>query len=209
MQHNPDDPTYLEGGDSARSTGIMALCNSVIDQYNLPMFEKPFESGMLCRHPTQYGTGDFTRDQLIPFLAGCWKAKQFELAKRVFWAHAKRLFFCQNQYEQFTGKDKGWFGRDPLGPQHIGFMILCARIYWLYPLLIFCFPVMLLDLVWATKVRPDMEQNQMIAMCFVWDLVWLYIFMHKSWQQETMKYWGKWRGQNEIGELIIKTIKQT
>lgn len=197
------------GGDSSRTTGMLALCGSGIDQMCLPLFEVPKNSGLLTRHPDYYDTQCFTRDQLLCFMAGVWRAQMRPLAKRIFWTHAKRLFFCQNQLEQFTRKDKGWFGRDPLGPQHIGMLILCARIYWLYPFLLIAFPVMLLDIIWATKVRPDMEQNQIIAMCFVYDLIWLYTFLHPTWAQEVRKYWSNWRQMPEVADLLIKTINRT
>lgn len=214
-QHNPNDPSYMEGGDSARSTGMMALFGSKLDQQLLEWFEKPYKSGLLSRHPFQYGTDDFTRDQLLPMMAGLSEAQETALARRVFWAHAKRLFMCQNYMEQFPSldgglkrKDKGWFGRDPLSPSHVGFIILCARLWYLYPFLLIAYPWFILDCYFATKVRPRVEQNQTIAMAKVFKLLGLWTKWHPNWRGSLIEYWGGWRDQKALGEFIIQGIEK-
>lgn len=207
------------GGDSARSTGMMALFGSLEDQSILGRFEVPPLSGMLCRHPLLWPkTDDFTRDQLICFVAGLWKTKRTDLARRVFWSHAKRGFFCQNYMEQFPNaktqirEDKGFFGRDPLSPSHVGFLILCARMWWLYPFLLIALPWFLIDLWYATKERPREEQNQIIAMASVYGCLKLWAQWHPCWDRPIWDYWcspQSWRDQNELGIYIIKAISRS
>lgn len=213
-QHDPNNPSYCDGGDSARSTGIMATFGSLLDQKNLWYFEEPHGSGLLTRHPTQYGNDDFTRDQLLPMMSGLQVYDPSGVARRVFWAQARRLFFCQNYMEQFPSsggmkrRDKGFFGRDPLSPSHIGFMILCAEIWYLYPFLLIAIPWFILDLFFATKVRPRMEQNQIVCMAKVYGLLGLWTKWHPNWKASLHDYWSGWRDQKEIAEFIIQGIQR-
>jgi hypothetical protein len=196
------------GGDSARSTGLMALFGSTEDLNLIKEFEVPKGSGLLTRHPWDYTDDCFTRDQALPLIAGLWAAKEFEITKRVFWSHAKRGFFCQNYRTQFTRVNKGFFGRDPLSPSHIGHLILCAKMYWLYPILPFCYLWLFFDILWATKVKPDMEQNQLISMLVVYDMLWLWAWLHPAWQKPILSYWCGWRDQCQIAEFMIKGIER-
>ena len=50
IQHNADYPDQADGGDSARSTGLMAMAGSSFDSKLLPYFIK---DGGLVRHPLQ------------------------------------------------------------------------------------------------------------------------------------------------------------
>lgn len=205
------------GGDSARSTGMMALFGSLEDQLILGRFEVPPLRGTICRHPLLWPTtDDFTRDQLLCFLGGCWKARRTDLARRIFWSHAKRGFLCQNYMEQFpnakTGvrRNKGFFGRDPLSPSHIGYIIICARLWFLFPFLLVAFPWFLVDLWYATKVRPREEQNQIIAMASAYGCLKLWAQWHPCWDRPIMEYWGAlggWRDQREISEFIVNGIQ--
>lgn len=208
MQHPLDKNS---GGDSASRVGMMALCDSLVDQNCLLKFEKPKGSGLLTRHPDFYSTDCFTRDQLICFVGGLWRRNDKEaksLARRIFWSHLKRGFFCQNQLTQFERNDKGFFGRDPLGPQHIGHLIIGADLWWLNWFLFLSYPILIIDIIYATKVNPRIEQNQIISMCFTHGLLWLWVFLHPNWQGSIKTYFNGWRDQPEIAQELIFTIEE-
>lgn len=203
IQH-PEDKN--SGGDSSRSVGLMALFGSGLDRSLTREFE--IKPGYLTRHPVHYPEGDcFTRDQLICLTAGLWAGGHIDICRRVFWAHLKRGFFCQNYKTQFTRVNKGFFGRDPLSPSHIGHLILCGKVYWAYWFLLISYPWVILDIIWATKINPEMEQNQTVSMCVVYDLVWLWAFLSKDWEQSIRRYWQNWRDQKEIGDVMVDGIK--
>jgi len=88
--------------------------------------------------------------------------------------------------------------RDPLFIHHIGHLILCARIYWLYWALVLSWPVFAFSLLFASK-DPKAEQNQVQCMVRVagnW-AVWLYKRMNPMWKIQTHNYWAS-RDQKEI-----------
>jgi hypothetical protein len=201
------------GGDSARSCGMMAISYSAKDLGLMWKFEKPQLSGKLSRHPLHYPNDSFTRDQLLPTIAGIHASGDLKLARRVFWSHAKRGFFCQNYMEQFPDKhgfrrNKGFFGRDPLSPSHIGHLILCAELYWLYPFVfLFGLPWLICETVYHAKCTPRGEPNQLISMLKTYDLVWLWVYLHPNWRTCIRDYWSGWRDQKEIAEQIIDGIE--
>lgn len=193
-----------EGGDSSRTTGMMALFGSVKDKCVLHLFE-PNGDGILVRHPSHYDHKCFTRDQLLPFVAGLWSACKTDIARRVFWSHAKRFFFCQNTHDQFTRKRKTLIG-DPLTPDHIGHLILCANLWPLYPFLLISYPWLILNIFWHTKIDSKHEQNQTIAMAWVAGLIGLWAKWHPNWKGSINNYWSGWRDQKEIADIIIRYI---
>ena len=212
IQH-PEDKN--SGGDSSRTTGLMALFDSKFDQEIVSRFEVPPMSGMLCRHPMLWSrTDDFTRDQAICLLAGIWKSGNYKLARRVFWSHAKRGFFCQNYMEQFANEktgiraNKGFFGRDPLSPSHVGYLIICARLWFLYPFLLVAFPWFLIDLWYFTKAAPRQEQNQIICMAYVYSCLNLWAKWHPNWDGAIYKYFCGWRDSYEVYLMINEGIKR-
>jgi hypothetical protein len=223
-QHDPSNPSYCDGGDSARATGMMAMTGSTGDQALLEQFE--VEQGHLCRHPYQNiycNVNNFTRDQLVQFFGGLGKAIQqnttgyrsIELARRVFWAHARRGFFCQNTHDLKDNKKTWWKSRDPLPLSNIGQMIIVAKIYWLYWLLPVCFMWLLLDIVFASFFQNSKdENNQIVALCDVYGkyTLKLYCSLDRKWQDKLIEYWGitsgYFRYQPEIGDSIIKYVNE-
>lgn len=226
MQHDPNDPLYLDGGDAAARDGMASMSGSRKDRGVMSLFE--LDDGILSRHPIQSPYDDprtTTRDQLLQFVAGyltplsawSWNTDRRMPAKRIFWTHAKRGFLCQNTHkivdDPNTNKKvlvkKKWWDRDILTPSHIGHLIKIAQIYWLYPFLPISYLWLLGDIFWSTYVKPFDESNQIIAMCAVagdWALR-LYCHAHPDWKKPIRDYYSGWRNQPELGELIIKYVK--
>jgi hypothetical protein len=233
-QHDPANPEYLDGGDSARATGMMAMAGSTGDQAFLEQFE--VKDGYLCRHPYQdllkdetgkvirgdfSNPNNFTRDQLVQFFGGLNKATQqntlglraIALARRVFWAHARRLFFCQNSHDLEGNQKVWWKSRDPLPPSNIGQMILTAKLWPLYIFLPFTTLWLLIDIFFSAKFAQLEENNQIIALCDVYG-VWalkLYCYLNPKWREGLIIYWGIdeqfFRHQREIAQELISYIE--
>lgn len=204
VQHSKSDPTYLDGGDSARVAGLMAMTGSEIDKNNLSKFV--LLEGLGVRHPAQQfhnNPNNFTRDQLLCLMAGM----SLPSNRALFKSHAKRLFFCQNSHDQDDNK-KPWWSRDILHPGNIGYMIQAAKIVWLYPLLPICWIFLFLDIVFGVFIKPWRESNQLIAMLTISGTFWLKLYckLHPDWKKPIEEYWSGWRDQKEIGDNIINFI---
>jgi hypothetical protein len=97
-----------DGGDSAVRAGILAVtkhpwaveCNcyvkTIINNIANYYFKSP---GFCSRHPDQYpwhNYNNFTRDQLIPLIAGLYAQGEHKIIKQIFYTHLKRFFFTQS-----------------------------------------------------------------------------------------------------------------
>ncbi len=114
-----------DGADSAHRTGLLAFCGSTLDQHLLPQFV--LDGGLLVRHPTQAeqhnnDPNHCTRDQLIPFAAGCWRAKRPDLVAPILAAITARGPLFQNTIDG----DGNSTIPDPLLPHDIMFLRICA-----------------------------------------------------------------------------------
>jgi len=219
-----------DGGDSAMRAGILGVFSSYFQEPPMEnkqvLYEVRFQGkgiGLLIRHPTDVpwkNTKNFSRDQLIPLISIMPKY----VAKRVFWAHAKRLFFCQNTERDYVGSkkypwphsfinDKGkketrlfdW--ADTLFPHHVGHIALCTDSPWLYPLFLLGVPLLALAIIFNSR-KIGNEQNQLICMVTVagpfW--IWLYKKCNPMWAYQTRIYWDA-RNEWEYADMIIEGMK--
>jgi hypothetical protein len=116
----------MDGGDSAARTGVAAFCNSKLDIDLLPRFEK---NGLMVRHPKHYpwnNPHNCTRDQLLAFMSGCWRARNPTISGILLKAHAARSYTCQNVERDKPGTTKIPPVGDVLLPDDIMFLHICA-----------------------------------------------------------------------------------
>lgn len=194
VQHDKLSSDYRDGGDSSRATGIMALFGSALDQY------------VIARHWVIHGfirnyyqsiwnnPKDFSRDQLIPLVAGMKKCGKHSIVLYEFWRRRYWFGLCPNG--------------DLLGPEFYLHMILCGKVwplYWLIPIL---YPFQIIHILWMTRVMSEHEQNQTICLAKISGLLWLWKICHPDWKQSLKNYWGGWRDQMEIAEFIINGIEK-
>lgn len=196
VQHDPYDPTYGDGGDSSRSTGIMATFGSDFDK--LKINRHYVGNGLLVRHPKQHEwdrPNNFSRDQLIPILSGLAACKDDYTIKKIFLAHLKRGFFCQNY--------------DLTNPAVIGQMILGAKLWYLYPFLIVSYLWHFIEILFNAYVKPDNEQNQIMCQCMQFKTVKIYKHFFTYWEDAVHEYWSTFpfRDQQEIAIQIMNNFK--
>jgi hypothetical protein len=200
----------IDFGDSAHKTGILAFCNSIRDQENLPVFEvKP---GLMVRHPTQVpwnNPWNCTRDQLLAFSAGCWRAKQYDIVKRLLSQHYERpnplgIPSCQNRERDCPGTGKGALEVDILDPTHLMFLRICSGKFdaYLDPLGQF----MLQVAIEATEKDVSLEKNQLILQAIVCGRLDLYVLVHDNYKENLRYYWER-QSQPQIGEAFIDLIE--
>lgn len=206
VQHDILNPAYGDGGDSCNRSGIMALCGSKQDQKLLTKFY--LGNGYCVRHPTQlpHNTANtFSRDQVIPYLAGLYKAKLHKTANAILKRIVNNKCFMSNtHFHPSLVKKEFPNAPDFCHPGVIWHFILCAkayRLYWLAPIGYF---FQALDLLWSCYVKPFAEQNQSFCMFYVSGLLPLYLKLHPDFDKAMSEYWSKWRDQKEIYEIIVK-----
>ena len=210
-QHDIYSPaSRLDGGDSASRTAIMAICGSQDDADLLGLFSV---GGIMVRHPYQdpwNNPNNCTRDQLIPYVAALWAWEKHYEADMMMVAHRQRGWRCQNTERDKPGTMKQWpNGPDWLAPDHRLHLKLAAGApledatalerAWLEA-----------SILWSTKVKPQAEQNQIICQCLVAgpEYVRKYVEGHPNFEGELRRYWGTWRDQREIAELLIKKVRE-
>lgn len=234
--HIPVDHTG-DGGDSANRLGLMVAFGiypfeiSKIDPITIFDLFEISRSGILMRHPFQVpwcNWKNFSRDQLIPFVAGLNKAGKIEAARRIFWSHAKRLFFCQNIERDVAGStkhpypheyvdDKGvrvkklFDYRDPLLPHDISHLIRCARIWWLYWFLPVGYLFLIIAIWFHCKYDTSDDEGQILCEALIagpW-AVKLYLKWKPEFMKSLDKYWSGWRQQQEIAtRLTVAVIRE-
>ena len=194
IQHNADYPDQADGGDSARSTGLMAMAGSSFDSKLLPYFIK---DGGLVRHPlqTQWNKPELTsRDQVLTFAAG---VSDYETEARD----------AMLEYAQ------GWtVNKDILLPHNKLALYKCSN--YGNPgvfITIFGYLFMFLHLLHACFIAPKEEQNQTIAMLsrFPTMMRW-YLKWHGNVEQNVTDYFSgyPWRDQTEISEAINNYLQK-
>lgn len=206
-QSSKEDPTYMDGGDTSRATGILALVGSEKDQKLLPLHV--IWSGYFVRHPGQIpwnSPQNFSRDQMICLIAGMWRTKQHGFVRKFFFERLKYWLRCQNTHENNGLQKKE--GADILwNPSVIWHMILCGRIWWLYWFAPLGYLFQVCDILWNCYVTPQGEQNQIFCIVVVSGLLPLYLKLHPDFDASMNKYWSEWRDQKEIADMIIKFAK--
>jgi hypothetical protein len=215
-----------DGGDTCRAEGILA----VFGRQNKLIFCQ--KDGYGVRHPYQEpwdNPKNFTRDQEICRMAGLYKINTPESrrqARITLWKYAKRLFFANNFERDKVGSkkypyrhtfinDKGisetrnFDFADLLMPHHIFFIILCSRVYCLYPFAIIGWPFFLVDCLFNGK-DLDSEQNQKICMLSVYGkfFKWVYFKRNKLWVKQIEYYWETRRKDFVMAEIIISGVNE-
>lgn len=186
-QHDPNVPSYLDFGDSCNRCGIMSLSGSEQDRSVMSQFV--LADGSLVRHPAQAPWNDpakTSRDALVTATAGM----SPELALKV-----------QNRYKLFINKDI-------LMPDVRNHLRLCAGL----PGTLTGYLFLNISIVYAAKVQPEHELNQLMSMCIVAGPKYVKMLckMHPDWKANITEYWAGYpfRDQAEIGQAFIAKIEQ-
>lgn len=133
------------------------------------------------RHPMEIKY-DFSRDQLIPFIAGL---------------YIQGLWYCVS--EQYVD------GKDWLSPSHKGHIRRCKadKANWFQNLWLW------LDVLWATFIAQMQESNQLLSMLMIADPKYLkfYTKYNKFWETNIKSYWCGWRNEKDLAEHIINKVK--
>ncbi|MCF6132219.1 hypothetical protein [Flavobacterium wongokense] len=200
------DGVTLDGGDSAHKTGVLAFCNSIPDILVLNNFE---QDGIMVRHPNFVPANNWkncSRDQLIAYISGCWRAGKFDIANRLYEKHQQRIppFTCQNTENDHPGTAKNPPIGDLLMPHDIMFFKICTGDNDAYKDL-----MGQLSLQIAIEVTPNdisHEYTQLLLQAIVCGRLNHFVTIHPEYKSNLRYYWGGWRNQIQIAEALIEVI---
>jgi len=191
MQYDPSNPNPVSGGDSAARTGLAALSGSAQDAALLHLF---VIDKLLVRHPFEAGSNDPTntsRDQLVPFIAGCKLSGNVELAKKLRQSYGWRI------------------NNDVLDPGVQLHMDLCSNRTPILSLL--GYPWLILSILWACYIAPDHELNQLMSQCLVAGRFYVRLLCRLypgDWKSNFTTYFNGWRDLPDLCDMIIKRVEQ-
>lgn len=196
-QHHKDSPDdgYLDGGDSCARTGIMGFFSSddikIHRLFLVPLTVNGDTIFQLVRHPYQdeWNKPESTsRDNVVQYFA----CKYMSM-------------------DAFTYANKWFINKDFLDPAVKLYLYKSSpkpAPWWLEKLGIL---VMWASMYFNTCVKPDEEMNQFTCMCIKYGPEWSarLLSWHPDIEKNIRDYWGGWRDQPEVGEALIKKLKQT
>lgn len=212
-----------DGGDSANRAGLLAICGK---PENLWCYVD--SEGLCKRHPIQRpwnNPWNFSRDQLLAFTAGLKSQDNTDLARKILINHAKRLFFCQNFQRDVPGSwkfpwphtfvnDRGevetcnFDFADPLFPDHIWHLILCAELRSFYFFAVIGIPWFVVSLWYFCHFDTSDDEGQILAQCQVQGK-WA-IRLYEKWRTgfwgKLKAYWFERRQMLEMAKLLFGLI---
>jgi hypothetical protein len=140
--------------------------------------------GKYVRHPIEGNKYPFSRDQLIPLVAGL-RAQGYRN-------------FVDIAYDPENG--------DWISPSQRDHIMRCRGMAdsWLGKLWLNA------DIAWAKYINPEAELNQLIAMLVIAGPEYVRKFKHnnKSWQLSLQNYWCTWRNEKEFCEFMIDMLER-
>lgn len=193
----PRDSGATDMMDSSRLAGMMAQINFE-GTPDLSLYVRGI--GICVRCPITQGDDDeadyyrnFSRDQLMCLVGGLAAQGRHDICLDIYKVHEARGWFCQNG--------------DWLSPSHRMHLKHCANIadqvtrlerVWFN-----C------DIVWAAKLQPNAETNQLISMLLQapsGKYLNLYCELRGDWQVPILAYWDSWRGELLLAYDLINYI---
>lgn len=98
----------MDGMDTALRAGLLATF-SFLGRVRMDLRSFEVSPGILCRHPKHFPSNNprnLSRDNEMVLIAGLSAQGEYKIIRRVFYAHLKRLFFCQNFERDVPGSKK-------------------------------------------------------------------------------------------------------
>ncbi len=202
----------IDGGDSAHRTGVAAFCNSSIDKALLHKFENG--NGLMVRHPSQPPWNDpnnCSLDQLKGYAAGCWRAGQLDVVKRLLARQAARGWTCQNIEDADPGppirvhKKKPPVG-DLIQPHEQMFLRIAAgetlayqdplAQFWMYAA------------IQVADRKKETDNNNLMIESMICGCLNRFVAAHPNYRDFIHHYWSEWRAQPQVAEALIAVVER-
>jgi len=211
----PKDVGATDKMDSARLAGLMVLIGFKSEGIDLMKYIKYDQDGRVVamRHPTEVPSNNhknFTRDQLLPLVAGLKKQGHAGTVRKLYYAAKERCYRAQNTEADHDGTLKKFpNGADLLTPDVMNHLRICGD---LEPKLLGKL-FLKASMYVSAKYTPLREPNQLWATLIMAgdDYVRQYKKMNPQWKRAIRKYWseedGAWRGEPELAEHFINYLE--
>lgn len=180
----PRDNGATDYKDSARLAGLLTVMGW---PQNVYLIRYVNDDGNFIRHPSDSDPSDFSRDQMIPLVAGL---------------KTKGLLGVVRPH---SGKEVAQNG-DPLSPSQRNHIRMCAGLnpswiglQWLK-----------LDILYSAYVDPMAEPNQLICMLMIAgpEYVRMWTSKNNRWRDAINAYWrDSFRKEPELAEFLIKKLE--
>lgn len=200
--------------DSAHLAGLMAFVgHEKMPRIRLQLYTKwSVETGhVLMRCPGDNSGLDATnykncsRDQLICYLAGLKNLNAVLLCDALYSAAKERGYRAQNTERDVPSSTKKFpDGPDILDPSHIGYMKICAGLSanWFEKFWMRC------RIRIASRFSPMKEPNNIVVMSIIYGYADLLKKCNPKINDAIREYWGNWRNEPELAEMIIIKLEQ-
>ena len=207
----PKDTGASDYMDSSRLAGLMALFEHPkapdLQNYLVRVSYSTWHQGV--RHPDEYPSNNpknFTRDQLVPLVAGLNKQGNIKSCRSLLAGAEERNYRAQNVEADVVGSTKSFpNGADLLPPSVMNHLRICAaqkpKLFgkiWL-----------VLDIVFSSVFTPMSEPNQLMSVCKVAGPKYVSLLrkLNPKLDAAIREYWSGWRGESEFAEFLIEKFR--
>lgn len=225
------------GGDTPHYSGLAAL--AFLDCH-VPLEMLVNDEGYAVRHfddgiSWHANRNNFTRDQLMPLVAGLIFQGNWEICRKLFWTHFRRAFFCQNIDRDYPNTPKrpyphwfvnkrgerefSWFNyRDPLLPHHVLALFVAARfggnlredicVALVYGIL---GPIALVTFILeALSLRwsSNYDIGAFFSTAHILEWVGLFAWLIPDYDKRFLDYFSGWRNFKECAEALNVRVEE-
>lgn len=201
----PKDNGATDYMDSARLAAIMCMVQHPLTP-NLLMY---LIGNQAVRHPIEVPANNplnCTRDQIMCLAVGLHYQGHIDACKALYEAAKERKWYAQNSEYDYPGTTKKFpNGRDYLSFSNRMILKLCA--YNKGSMLGYMW--LTLDIMFNAIFTATREPNQLIAQLLIAGPKWvkLYKLVTPKWRQAITDYWGGWRAESDLAEMLIKKLE--
>jgi hypothetical protein len=208
----PKDTGASDCMDSARLAGLMALFEHPqapnLNQYLVKVDYSNHLQGV--RHPDESPSSsnpkNFTRDQLVPLVAGLNKQGYVMNCRSLLAAAEERNCRAQNTEADVPGSTKSFpDGADLLPPSVMNHLRICGG---LKPKL-FGKIWLVADIIFSSIFARMNEPNQLMSLCKIAGPKYVSLFrrLNPKLDDAIREYWSGWRGESDFAEFLIQKFR--
>ena len=211
----PKDSGATDWGDSTRTASLMALISHPntpdLSLYVLNINGKSLGVRIPIEDPYNAGSNNplnFTRDQLLPLMAGLYKQGKQNVAKGLLESIKARGWRAQNIEHWYPGETKKFpQGPDIFSPSARLAIVKAAGEKPSLLLLLAGYAFFALDILWASFMPDRFEINQTIAVAYLLGLLPA-IRLIRGYKDKLTYYWSGWRNEPQLAKDLIELINK-
>jgi len=204
----PKDNGATDYMDSARLAGLL----STFSHPAAPSCWHYIVQGQAVRHPDEFPANNpknFTRDQLLPLIAGFYfEGGISSPARKLYEGALARGCRAQNTEADVPGSTKKFpNGADILNPFHMLVLATAAgkvNPFWALTGRLFA----IFEILFNAAFTPTREPNQLLCSLMVLGPAWVRFYKHVTpkWKEALILYWTGWRNEVALASFLIERV---